>query len=181
MAFDAGDAVRSPAPGRKTTLADWAPLLADPRQRATLGRALAPLLTQDVTARLPAELSFDQATGDIDHWIDTADGLADIYTITRNDTEALAGLLLLFSPDGPGGAEISLGYFLGHEHRGKGLASDMLAGLVAQLDQGPPRRLFAGTDADNPASQRVLEKAGFTRIHDDTVPGRVAFTRHCGG
>ena len=167
-------------PERRTSLAPWAPLLADPKARAALGRALAPLLTAEVTARLPADLAFDQGRDDIDPWIDTADGLAEIHTITRNDTGALAGLLLLFAAGTDTGADLMIGYFLGPAFWGQGLASDMLTGLVEALDQGPPRQLFAGTDADNTASQRVLEKAGFNRVTDDTAPDRVAFSRPCG-
>lgn len=166
--------------GRRTTLAAWAPLLADPGRRAALGDALAPMLTRDVTVRLPAELAFDPARGDIDGWIDTADGLAEIRTITRTDTGALAGLLLLFSGDAGASADLMIGYFLGPAHWGQGLASDMLQGFVADLDQGPVRHLFAGTDADNRASQRVLEKAGFTRIVDDGSPDRAHYTREVG-
>ena len=92
-----------PAAARLTRLAPWAPLLADTTARAALGRALAPLLTDEVTARLPADLAFEPARGDIDAWIDTADELAEIQTITRTDTGALAGLLLLFASDGPDG------------------------------------------------------------------------------
>ncbi|HCQ67417.1 MAG TPA: hypothetical protein DIU07_20785 [Rhodobacteraceae bacterium] len=168
-------------PGRKTSLARWAPLLSEPEARAALGQALVPLLAAEVTARLPADLAFDPARDDINAWIDRADRVAQIHTITREDTRALAGLLLLFydgdEPDG----DLMIGYFLGPAHWGQGLASDMLAGLVADLDQGPVRRLHAGTDADNHASQRVLAKAGFTRDVADSTPGRTAFSRLCGG
>ncbi len=168
-------------PGRKTTLKPWAPLLAEPAARAGLGQALVPLLSAEVTARLPADLAFDQNRDDIDAWIDRAEGVAQIHTITRDDTGALAGLLLLFSDGDKPDGDLMIGYFLGPAHWGQGLASDMLAGLVARLDQGPARRLFAGTDADNLASQRVLEKAGFTRDAADSAPGQAAFSRRCGG
>lgn len=172
--------------GRKTSLAPWRPRLADPQARAALGRALVPLLTRDVTLRLPADLDFDPDRDEIDTWLDRADGLAEIHTITRHDTGALAGLLLLFSESHDGDdrdddGDLMIGYFLGREHWGQGLASDMLIGLVAQLDKGPQRRLFAGTDGDNVASQRVLEKAGFTRETADSVPDRATFSRRCGG
>ena len=181
MAFDARHAVTHPVPARKTTLARWGPLLNDPPKRAALGRDLAALLAPEVTARLPADLAFDQARDAVDRWIETADGLADIHTITRTDTGALAGLLLLFAADPAHDTDLMIGYFLGPEHWGQGLASDMLSGLVEQLDRGPRRQLFAGTDAGNKASQRVLEKAGFTRIPDESTPDRAAFSRRCGG
>lgn len=165
---------------RRTTLAPWRDQLADPAARAALGRALAPLLTPDVTDRLPGALAFDPAGGDIDTWIDRADGIAEVHTISRTDTGALAGLLLL-SPVPGAGRDRAVGYFLGREHWGQGLASDMLTGLVEALDGGPPCVLFAGTDAGNRASQRVLEKVGFTRDRSETTPDRITFSRRCGG
>lgn len=164
---------------RRTTLAPWAPLLADPAARAALGRALRPLLVPEVTARLPDDLGFDPDTGDIDAWIDATDAQAQIRTITRNDTGALAGLLLLYAA-GPDSPDLMVGYFLGPDHWGRGLASDMLAGLVAELDREPRRRLVAGTEADNRASQRVLEKAGFRRDATSSAPDRIMFSRLCG-
>lgn len=167
--------------GRKTTLVPWAARVADPTSRAALGRALAPLLTAEVTARLPAALAFTPGKDDIESWIARADGIAEIHTIERRDTAELAGLLLLFCEGDRDDSDLMIGYFLGPAHWGQGLASDMLAGLVAQLDRGPERHLFAGTDADNIASQRVLEKAGFTRDDAGTSPDRVTFSRLCGG
>lgn len=168
-------------PGAKTAVAPWAPLLADPDARAALGHALAPLLTAEVTARLPAALAYDPQDGDIDAWIDRADGLATIHTIARLDTCDLAGLLLLYSAEDRADSDLMIGYFLGPAHWGLGLASDMLAGLIEQYDRGPRRRLCAGTDADNLASQRVLDKAGFTRDPTQAAPDRVSFSRVCGG
>lgn len=166
--------------GHRTSVAPWAPLLTDPSARAALGEALVPLLAPDVTRRFPADLDFDPCRDEIDAWIDRADAQADIYTITRRDTGALAGLLFLFSDGDDADGDLMIGYFLGPAHWGEGLASDMMAGLVAHFDAGPPRRLFAGTDADNVASQRVLEKAGFVRETADSVPERAAFIRRCG-
>lgn len=168
-------------PGRKTAVASWTPLLSDPDARTALGQALAPLLTAEVTRRLPAELGFDPERDEIEAWIDRADRIAQIHTIKRTDTGDLAGLLFLFHAGDRADSDLMIGYFLGPSHWGAGLASDMLAGLVSELDAGPRRRLKAGTDADNAASQRVLEKAGFSRDCDPAVPDRVHYSRQCGG
>ena len=61
------------------------------------------------------------------------------------------------------GAEV--GYWLGHEFWGKGIATTALRFLTTQAFQANPelRRLWAVPYATNAASARVLEKAGYTR------------------
>jgi RimJ/RimL family protein N-acetyltransferase len=61
------------------------------------------------------------------------------------------------------GAEV--GYWLGHEFWGRGIATTALRLLTAHAFQANPelRRLWAVPYATNAASARVLEKAGYTR------------------
>ena len=57
-----------------------------------------------------------------------------------------------------------LGYWVDHEHQGRGLATAVAEHLVGEARQLGLHRLEAGTMVDNVASQRVLERCGFTRI-----------------
>lgn len=58
-------------------------------------------------------------------------------------------------------------YFLDPAVGGQGLASEMLAGLLAEADARlGPAPYSADVFADNPASRRVLEKAGFRVVED---------------
>lgn len=61
------------------------------------------------------------------------------------------------------GAEV--GYWLGHEFWGRGLATEALRQMArrAFAEQPELRRLWAVPFADNAGSARVLEKAGFVR------------------
>jgi RimJ/RimL family protein N-acetyltransferase len=63
-----------------------------------------------------------------------------------------------------------VGYWIGREFWGRGLATRALAALVAD----EPRPLHAWVVATNPASIRVLEKCGFVRVgshieHNDAL------------
>lgn len=58
-----------------------------------------------------------------------------------------------------------VGYWIGREHWGKGIATRALAEF---LTHEPTRPLHAWVAVDNPASIRVLEKCGFRR--DATTP-----------
>jgi RimJ/RimL family protein N-acetyltransferase len=59
-----------------------------------------------------------------------------------------------------------VGYWIGREHWGRGLATAALTALVAELIDRP---LFAHVVDTNVASIRVLEKCGFRRIGEPTV------------
>ena len=81
----------------------------------------------------------------------------------------VAGHVLSWEQDG----RRLVGYWLGREFWGRGLATAALAEFVAEL----PRPLHARVARSNPASRRVLEKCGFVPIeeraeHDERI-GRV--------
>ncbi|MCC5971998.1 MAG: GNAT family N-acetyltransferase [Pararhodobacter sp.] len=62
--------------------------------------------------------------------------------------------------------EAELSYWLGRKHWGKGLGRAMVAGVVARAFTNAPGllRLVAKVRAENPASRRILEAAGFGQI-----------------
>ncbi len=62
-----------------------------------------------------------------------------------------------------------VGYWLGQEYWGRGLATQALRLLVGQIVERP---LYAFVALHNPASLRVLEKCGFTPT-GATQPGQV--------
>jgi RimJ/RimL family protein N-acetyltransferase len=57
-----------------------------------------------------------------------------------------------------------VGYWLGREHRGKGIATRALA---AFLDRVATRPLYARVTRQNRASLRVLEKCGFSIVAEE--------------
>ncbi len=70
------------------------------------------------------------------------------------------------------------GYWIGREFWGRGLATEALEGALVWASRRWKRRaLVAGHFVDNPASGRVLEKAGFLY----TGETRRAFSRARGG
>ena len=60
----------------------------------------------------------------------------------------------------------NVGYWIGRQYWGKGIAS---AALAAFLDQVQARPLYAHVAKHNRASLRVLEKCGFAIFSEDTV------------
>ena len=62
-------------------------------------------------------------------------------------------------------ASAEIGYWLGEEYWGRGLVTEALKQMVPMVFAHWPEveRIFAGVFEFNPASMRVLEKAGFVR------------------
>jgi RimJ/RimL family protein N-acetyltransferase len=93
------------------------------------------------------------------------------FAIADVDTDAYVG-----SIDVRLGAEGSIGYGVAPWARGRGIATRALR-LLADwaLSAGGVRRLELTTHADNAASRRVAEKAGFSRVgavaHDPPLRG----------
>ena len=81
------------------------------------------------------------------------------FAITRPDEDVLLGVISVRLR--PGG---SIGYWIGAPARGQGLMTEALNAVVAWArdEHGIPG-LHLTTHPDNAASQRVAEKAGFTR------------------
>jgi RimJ/RimL family protein N-acetyltransferase len=87
------------------------------------------------------------------------------YRITRTaDGQAIGGIGFKGQPDG-GRAEV--GYGLAPSARGHGYAAEALTALLTVAADHGLSRVVADTTADNVASQRTLERAGFRPIATD--------------
>jgi RimJ/RimL family protein N-acetyltransferase len=69
--------------------------------------------------------------------------------------ESVAGSVVSFEPDG----KREVGYWIGKEYWGKGIATTALSEFLRHVDARP---LYAHVAKHNVASIRVLEKCGFT-------------------
>ena len=83
------------------------------------------------------------------------------YLTVEGDDGSCAGWVS-WRPLGTGNVEIGIGLL--PEHRGRGLGTEAQRQLVDYLfSTTPVHRIQAGTEIDNIAEQRALEKAGFRR------------------
>ena len=82
--------------------------------------------------------------------------------ITVNDTPV--GGIGIMPGEGISRVSAEMGYWLGREHWGKGLGSAALVGMTKYVaEQFEFSRIFALIFTRNPASGRILEKAGYVR------------------
>ncbi len=104
------------------------------------------------------------------------------WPYTRDDAETFLGLrqarllpnFLITRPSASGseivgnigfgrnGDDVEVGYWIGRQHWGKGYATEALRSVLKLARALGHRRLVAGHFVDNPASGRVLTKAGFS-------------------
>jgi RimJ/RimL family protein N-acetyltransferase len=89
------------------------------------------------------------------------DGWLAWYVMTREPTPTLVAGAGYLGPPEDGTVEI--GYSVVAEARGAGLATEIVEALVRRaFESGAVQRVVAETTAANAASQRVLERNGFT-------------------
>ena len=118
-----------------------------------------------VAAEMAQFPSRDRATYDA-HW---AKVLADETNLTWTvlaDGVVVGNVLCYY-----GGPGREVGYWIGREHWGRGVATAALSLLLEEVDERP---LVATGAADNTASIRVLEKCGFVRRGGPDEPARLA-------
>ena len=139
----------------------WEPVIEGRTTRARLVDDLPNLLTDAVTAELPPALHLPQ--GRAQDWIDARLSESDVYLVQDRGTARLIGLMILGSPPAKDEPALHLGYLLGEFAWGQGFASELVQGVVRASKSIAPLCLIAGVGVQNPASSRVLTKAGFAR------------------
>ena len=96
------------------------------------------------------------------HWAKIlADEALVAKTVLHGDT--IAGNVVSWTHDG----ERDVGYWIGREHWGNGIATAALGELLAELRERP---LFAHVVEHNVGSIRVLEKCGFSNVGSVALP-----------
>ncbi|MFF0186868.1 GNAT family N-acetyltransferase [Streptomyces sp. NPDC005244] len=95
--------------------------------------------------------------------------------VRREDGQAVGGIGFHGVPDEEGRAEV--GYDLAETARGRGYATEALCALAEHaLARDDVKLLFAAIEQDNAPSQRVIARAGFTRVSEDEE--RAAYELH---
>ena len=134
--------LRAPGPEDAPTIAR---LAADPAIARNTTRMPSPYGLEDATAFVTAVAAQDPKAG---------------YTfLLDHDDHGPVGVIGAFYSNDP---LPEIGYWIGQPYWGRGLATEAVDGLVQWASRRWGKRaLLSGHFTDNPASGRVLEKAGF--------------------
>ena len=132
-----------------------------------------------MTKRMPHPFQVEDAEDFVLHVAAQDPKRANTFVIEHED-HGVVGVLGLFEDED---RVPETGYWIGREFWGRGLATEALEGALVWASKRWKRRaLVAGHFADNPASGRVLEKAGFlytgeTRPAFSKARGEITDTR----
>jgi len=111
-----------------------------------------------MTLRMPHPYGVGDAEGFIAA-VDSQDPRRDKTFVIEHEDHGAVGVIGLFEA---GDVAPEVGYWIGRPYWGRGYATEALEGAMAWAARAWKRRaLTSGHFADNPASGRVLEKAGF--------------------
>ena len=145
-------------------------LRASPEGVRALRADLSRILTPAVLAPLPPSMALEG--GDVDQWIERLAGEAEVLAVQSIDPPQTIGLVILATPD-PDQPVSHLGYLLEEAVWGRGIATELLQGLLIAAPAG--HGFQAGVAKGNAASARVLEKLGFERCPTQPDPDSILF------
>jgi RimJ/RimL family protein N-acetyltransferase len=140
---------------------DWHRLPSSGNDGDLLPEFVCALLSPAVTGSLPAAWQGDYSLERARNWIEDRDKESVVSLVAYRESGLPAGLLILADSDWP---DVHIGFLLLQSEWGKGLASELVEGLVTWCRVSGVRSVRGGVAENNIASQRVLEKLGFTQI-----------------
>lgn len=133
------------------------------RLDVNLAAVVAEMVTVRTTVALPESwqggLSVENARG----WINDRDADASMLLVAQIPSEQPVGMLVLGEVPLPeSGVDLRIGYLFAESAWGRGLATELVSGLIDWARTQPRiRTLTGGVDPANRASVRVLERCGF--------------------
>lgn len=130
---------------------------------ANLEQIVMGLLSEPVTRSLPETWRGHYSPERARAWICARDAEGTTALVLDRESGEAIGLLFVDAlPTEGGRAEMRVGYLLAESRWGRGLASELVTGLVGWAHKSPDvDALVGGVATDNPASSRVLKKNGF--------------------
>ena len=123
-----------------------------------LAKDMLAILTPEVLVPLPPGMQFNG--NDVAGWMAAQAREADLHLIQQPGSKVTLGVLILAPMRG---GDVHIGYLFGKAAWCKGYATELVQGLVQAMAGQAGTRLIGGVAKDNPASARVLVKAGFMR------------------
>jgi ribosomal-protein-alanine N-acetyltransferase len=139
---------------------DWHRFPSSGNDEDRLPEFVCKLLSPAVTASLPAAWQGDYSLQRARTWIEDRDKESVVSLVAYRASGLPAGLIILADSAWP---DVHIGFLLLQSEWGKGLATELVQGLVKWCQASAVRTIVGGTAFDNLPSQRILEKSGFAR------------------
>ena len=126
------------------------------------------ILTPKATAQLPDDWQTITSNQAAQKWLSQRLVEGQVYKISEKDSQSLIGFLFTYETNTGTGLELRLGYLLSEQYWGKGLASELIGGLITECKQQGVSTLMGGVTKDNIASAKVLTKNGFVLVGNNS-------------
>jgi RimJ/RimL family protein N-acetyltransferase len=122
-------------------------------------RELARAIGQEAVVRMLARVPWPYREEDARSWIASPRDpyLPNLLITLPEESGRIVGCIGLHED----GGQAEVGYWIAPTHWGRGYATEALGGLLSLARLAGHRRIVSRHAADNPASGRVLKKAGF--------------------
>ena len=142
---------------------DWSRLLIGDASEALRDSFVVSLLTETVTRDLPPGWQGPYDTDRAASWFAERQSESTLLAIaTRSDGRPVGLLILSESKNGDSATDIRLGYIIAEDSWGRGLATEVVAGIADWCrTDGTIRSVVGGIAGSNSRSARVLQKNGF--------------------
>ena len=145
----------------------WHAVPGDEWPKLDLAAVVAEMMTEPVTRYLPEGWQGPYSLHRAGAWVTEQDNESPMLLVIERQSREPAGLVILFeSPAIPHDLlDIRVGYLLAETAWGKGLATELISGLIRWCRNQPTiGSITAGVDPTNEPSRRVLERLGFSSI-----------------
>lgn len=135
-----------------------------------LDRAVSGMLTDATTRELPDDWSGDFSVERAHAWISERDRESPTLLVVDQSSQPL-GLLILFETSlDRATSDIRVGYLFAESAWGRGLATELIGGLIDCVRDKPAiRTLTAGVSRENHVSARALTKNNFELVSDSAA------------
>lgn len=131
------------------------------RENSALLNQIVGILTPAVVENLPGYFHRINTPESAAEWLEKVLAEGRVLSVSYKHSSDLTGFIFLYGSEAQ---TVHIGYLLKQSEWGKGLASEMLDGLVRFAEQNTNwEYLVAGVDSANVASARLLEKLNFIR------------------
>lgn len=158
----------------RLSVTDWHAAVFSDGSDINLAGIVQRILTPTATRELPLDWQGLYSVGRAEKWIADRDNESTVLLVTDRETGAAIGILILSEGDNAG---VRIGYVLAEHSWGKGLASELLRGLIDRSRHIGVKALIGGVTRANLPSRRVLEKNGFVCDQTETGGSEVVYQR----
>lgn len=150
---------------RRLVVVDWHASFIRAGSDSRLAEVVQRILTPAVTKNLPRDWQGLYSVERANQWIADRERESTMLLVTDRELGDPIGLLILSEGDD---ASVRIGYVLAEHSWGKGLAGELVHGLIDRSRHIGIKSLVGGVTRENLSSRRVLEKNGFVCDRTET-------------